>query len=143
LRPFDISLGLIDRIRAELVVERKPEREYLEIKSAGPQLVSGIFPDGWMTDRGTLLLKRPAEATPLFVKFFLPPQAPARQVRVFLDDRVVAEHTYEGPGQYTLITDPLFPPSDPAITITVDRTFTAPPDQRKLGILLIEAGFRP
>jgi hypothetical protein len=63
-------------------------------------------------------------------------------VRVLLDDRVVAEHTYEGPGQYTLITNPLFPPSDPAITITVDRTFTAPPDQRKLGILLIEAGFR-
>src|SRR5262249_35604366 len=43
--PFDISTGPIDRVRADLVVERKPALEYLPMNApeAEQQLVSGVY----------------------------------------------------------------------------------------------------
>ena len=150
LRPFDISTGPIDRVRAELVIAAQPERELLPMNApdAARHIVSGVYDleDGktrWMSGAAVLLLKSPAQAEPVEVQFYIPPTAPARQVRVSVDGKQIAEQAYEGPGSYTLTTDPLMPAGPSAtITITVDKTFSVPGDHRVLGMILIEAGFK-
>ena len=58
---------------------------------------------------------------------------------LLLDGREVATHTYPGPGPYTLTSaEPL---QGSTVEIRVDRTFTAPGDQRALGMVLIGVGF--
>ena len=57
--------------------------------------------------------------------------------------REVADKTYSGPGDYSLVTAPLRPAGpDAVVTIELDSTFNAPPDARDLGVVLIGAGFR-
>ena len=43
--PFDISTGVIDRVRADVVVERQPKLSYLPMNApeAEQQLVSGVY----------------------------------------------------------------------------------------------------
>lgn len=147
LLPFDISTGPIDRVRAGLVVERRPVLETLEIPSpeAAQQILSGIYSDGWMGQEGVVVLKRPSVPAPLRVIFRIPSSAPARHVRVLVDALTVAEATYTGPGSYTLSVPP-GPPlegSSATVTVAVDKTFSAPPDRRQLGILIREIGFVP
>lgn len=151
LRPFDISSGPVDRVRAELVVERQPTLEYLPMKApeAARQIVSGIYPleNGnwrWMAQRGAVLLKSPAGAARVHVVFFIPGIAPARRVRVLRDGELVASATYSGPGTYTLDSPPVLP-NKPASTVAieVDKTFSVPGDSRQLGIILSEVGFKP
>ena len=69
LRPFDISRGPIDRIRADLVVERQPTLTYLPMNApeAAQQIVSGLYDlDGatwrWMSARAVVLLEKPRRA---------------------------------------------------------------------------------
>ena len=49
--------------------------------------------------------------------------------------------TYPGPGPYTLTSAESLQGS--TVEVRVDRTFTAPPDQRALGMVLIGVGFTP
>ena len=150
LRPFDISTGPIDRVRAELVIAARPEREFLPMNApdSARHIVSGIYDledakTRWMSATAVLLLKSPPQAQPLEVQFYIPPVAPARQVRVYVDGQQVADKAYEGPGSYTLTTPPLKPAGPSAtISISVDKTFSVPGDRRVLGMILIEAGFR-
>jgi hypothetical protein len=142
--PFGISTGPVDRVMARLVGERHATREYLTIGAEGTadQVVSGIFPaDRWMSQAGVVVLKNPAVPRKLRAEFYLPPNAPARQVTLLLDGREVAARNYPGPGVYTLISgEPL---QGTTVEIRVDRTFTAPGDRRALGMVLIAVGFAP
>jgi hypothetical protein len=140
--PFGISAGPIDRVSARMVMERHPTLEYLTMDSpaAASQVVSGIFPsDRWMSEAGMVVLKSPATPKKLRAEFYIPPNAPARRVTLLLDGREVASHTYPGPGPYTLTSADALQGS--TVEVRVDRTFTAPPDQRALGMILIGVGF--
>jgi hypothetical protein len=149
LRPFDIVSGPIDRVTAEVVVERKPTLTRLLMSSpeSSSQIVSGIYSIEnnqfrWMAGQGVLLLKSPPGARPLEIHLYIPPQTPAREVAVAVDNAEVARQTYPGPGTYTLVTKPIKASGDSAqITIAVDKTFSVPSDRRELGIILTEVGF--
>jgi hypothetical protein len=151
LRPFDIHSGPIDRVRASVVIERKPALSYLPMNApeADQQILSGVYQlEGgsyrWMGGRAVLLLKNPGQPSRVEVALYIPPQSPARRVTVSLDDKPVAEKTFPGPGAYTLTSGALTVATDsPAVAVTVDRTFTVAGDQRQLGIILTAAGFKP
>jgi len=151
LRPFDVTTLPADRVRADVVVERKPELSYLKMgfPEAGQQIVSGVYDleNGqwrWMGERAVLLLKRPATAAPVEVVFYIPDQSPARRVSVAVDGVEVSAETYTAPGSYTLVSRPLAPAAESAtVTIFVDKTFSVAGDQRRLGVVLVAAGFKP
>ncbi len=151
LRPFDLSAGPIDVVRAETVLERKPTLSYLPMGApeAEQQILSGIhqLEAGrwrWMSERAVVLLKPPPAPAPLRVVFFIPEQAPARRVSLAVNGRTVAEQTYSAPGSYTLASPPVTVAGDTVtVTITVDRTFAVPGDHRQLGIIVSEVGFQP
>ena len=79
-------------------MERHPTLEYVTTNS----------PDGRRADRqrhlsqrsldvggrGIVVLKSPAVPKKLSAEFYIPPNAPARQVTLLLDGREVATHTY-------------------------------------------------
>ncbi len=148
--PFGLSRGIIDRVRVAQVVERRPTLEYLSMNApeAKDQIVSGIYSleDNrfrWMSRGAVLALKSPAAPTPLRVEFTIPDNAPARKLTVRLDGREVASQTYSAPGTYTLESAPVRAAAPTAtVEIEIDRTFTAPPDARELGIVLTGVGFQ-
>jgi 4-amino-4-deoxy-L-arabinose transferase-like glycosyltransferase len=143
LRPFEFSTAVVDRVRAGVVTERKPELTWIDPRDpkAAPQIISGLFSDGWMTEQATVQLKRPERPAPLRAAFVIPPYAPARHVRLLADGQTVGEDTFPAPGSYALTVP--FRPDGPSVTVTlsVDKTFSVPPDQRKLGILVTGIGF--
>lgn len=147
--PFDISDGAIDRLRAEVMVEREPALAYLPMSApeAEQQLVSGVYSlEGafrWTAGQAVILLKSPPAATAVQAVFTIHPLSPARRVSLSVDGVTVAEQTYSGPGAYTLASAALRPAKPAAtLTIAVDKTFSAPGDRRELGIVLTAAGFR-
>jgi 4-amino-4-deoxy-L-arabinose transferase-like glycosyltransferase len=151
-RPFDVSGGPIDRVRAEVVVERKPTLSYLEMNApeASQHIISGLYDleQGrwrWMSAKAILLLKPPAAPRPVVeVVFSIPDQSPARRVTLSVDDVPVIEKTFEAPGAYTLTSGPVTIRSDsPTLTIAVDKVFSVQGDRRELGIVLLGAGFKP
>ena len=151
LRPFDVDSGPIDRVRAEVVVERKPTLSYLEMNAPEAQqhIISGLYDleQGrwrWMSAKAILLLKPPAAPRPVVeVVFSIPDQSPARRVTLSVDDVPVVEKTFASPGAYTLTSGPVTLQSESAtVTIAVDRVFSVTGDQRQLGIVLVGAGFR-
>ena len=146
LRPFDASTGPIDRVRVDLVAERKPTLEYLDVRSPNgrEQILSGIFPDGWTEKTAEVLLRKPKTPMSLRAVFYIPPQAAARKLVLDLNGAMVAKGAYPGPGVYTLTSPPLAVTMPQAtVTLTVDKTFTVPQDQRTLGVLLTGIGFHP
>jgi 4-amino-4-deoxy-L-arabinose transferase-like glycosyltransferase len=150
LRPIDISLAPIDQLSAQLMIERKPTLTDLPMNApeAGQQIVSGVYQleSGqwrWMSQTATILLKPPAQPAPVTVRFFIPDSSPARQVSISLNDHPIASQTYFAPGTYSLSSPPMKPEGDSAkLTITVDKSFSAPGDSRQLGIILSEIGFK-
>lgn len=150
LRPFDVSLAPIDQLRAEMVVEHKPTVSNLRMNApeAEQQIVSGVYQleSGqwrWMSQTAVIMLKPPAQPSPLVIRFNIPDQAPARQVTVELNNQRVAYEKYPTPGSYTLSSPPLKPDGASAtVTITVDKAFSVPGDHRQLGIVLSEVGFQ-
>ncbi len=150
LRPFDISRAPIDQLSADLMIARKPALTDLPMNApqAEQQIVSGIYQleSGqwrWMSQRATMLLKPPDQPTPVTVHFTIPAASPARQVTIALNDVPVASHTYPAPGTFVLSSPPVKPSGDTAkITIMVDKSFSVPGDDRKLGIILTDIGFR-
>lgn len=150
LRPFDISTGPIDIIRADLVVERQPTASDLAMNGpeAAQQIVSGIYDlEGgrwrWTSREAVVLLKTPAEPAPLRAVFTIHERSPARKVTLLLDGRVTAEETYKAPGSYTLQAPPRVVAATTATaSLVVDRTFSVPGDSRDLGLILIQIGFK-
>jgi hypothetical protein len=150
LWPFGMSAGVIDRLRADLVMERHPTREYLPMNApeASEQIVSGIYQlEGgayrWMGASASVILKAPEAASPLTVSFTIPATARARRITLLMDGTAVATQRYPGSGTYTLEAKPLRPTGSTVnVEIQVDRTFSAPPDTRELGIVLSAVGFR-
>jgi hypothetical protein len=150
LRPFDVAGGPIDCVRAAVVIERKPVFSYLPMNApeADQQIVSGVYQlEGgryrWMAERAVLLLKRPDHPSPLEVSFYIPKQSPARRVEVSLDGVVVGELTVPGEGTYTLTSHAVTAASESAsVTITADKSFSVPGDQRRLSVILTAVGFR-
>jgi hypothetical protein len=144
LLPFEISSAPADRVRADTVVERKPVLSYLNPRDpqAAAHILSGLFPDGWMSDRASVLLKTPEKLASVEVVFDIPEKAPARHVQLLVDGELLAEDTFPGPGSYKL-TAPIHLSSTAAtVTVTVDKTFSAPGDRRKLGVVIRGVGFR-
>lgn len=148
LRPFDISVEPIDRVRAELMVARKPVLSDLPMNApeAEQQIVSGVYHlEGqwrWMGREAVILLKPPAEPLPLVVQFVIHEKSPARQVTVFVNGQQVASQAFDSPGRYMLSSLALKPDGDSAIVkIAVDKTFSVPGDNRELGIILMLVGF--
>jgi len=144
LLPFEISKGPVDRVRADTVVDRKPVLSYLKPNDpqAPEHILSGLFPDGWMSERASVLLKTPEKLTSVEVVLYIPPTAPARHVQLFVDGQLVAEDTFNGPGSYKLSAP--FQSSNPTATVSmaVDKTFTVPGDRRNLGVVVTGVGFR-
>jgi hypothetical protein len=150
LRPFDISTAPIDIVRAAIVLDRHPTLSYLPMNApeAPAQIISGLYDveSGawrWMAGSAVVLLKSPAQPLPIEAVFTIPDRAPARHVELLLDGRVAASETYGGPGAYTLKSPPQSPAGETAtVTLTVDRTFSAPGDRRELGVVVAGMGFR-
>ena len=150
LRPFDISRAPIDQVSARLMIQRKPALTDLPMNApqAEQQIVSGVYQleSGqwrWMSQTATVLLKPPDQPKPVTVRFSIPAASPARKISVAVNDVLVASQTYSAPGTFALSSAPLKPAGDTAkLTITVDKSFSVPGDDRQLGIILTEAGFR-
>ncbi|MGA3072534.1 MAG: glycosyltransferase family 39 protein [Bryobacteraceae bacterium] len=150
LRPFDISTAPIDIVRAAVVLDRHPTLTYLPMNApeARDQIISGLYEveSGawrWMSRSAVVLLKSPAQPLPIEAVFTIPDAAPARHVELLLDGRVAASETYGGPGAYTLKSPPQPLAGETAtVTLTVDRTFSAPGDRRELGMVVAGIGFR-
>jgi hypothetical protein len=145
--PFGISTGPVDRVKAEIVVERKPVLEYLPM-SASEQMVTGLYGlEGgrwrWMAQRAVVLVKSPESAKRLEVEFTIPGPSPARRMEIQLDGRPVASQTYSGPGSYTLASAPLRPEGASAtVTLLTDKSFSVPGDRRELSVIVTGVGFR-
>jgi hypothetical protein len=110
LRPFDISTGPIDIVRADLVVERQPTLSDLPMNApeAAQQIVGGIYDlEGgrwrWTSKEAVVLLKTPQTATPLRAVFAIHDRSPARKVTLLLDGQLAAEQTYTAPGSFHLL----------------------------------------
>ncbi len=144
LLPFEISNAAIDRVRAEIVVERKPELTWIDPKDprAAAQIISGMYPDGWISRQATILLKRPPGEVNLVATIYIQDIAPARRISISADGRTVADQTFPAPGLYTL-TAPVNG-SSPAVTVTlnVDKTFSTATDKRELGVVVAGIGFK-
>jgi hypothetical protein len=144
LLPFEISSAPADRVRADTVVDRKPVLSYLNPRDpqAAVHILSGLFPDGWMSERASVLLVVPAKPASVDVVLSIPDTAPARHVQLLVDGQLVAEETFPGPGPYKLAAP--FHTANPTATVTiaVDKTHTAPGDLRKLGVVITGVGFR-
>ncbi|HEV8145936.1 MAG TPA: glycosyltransferase family 39 protein [Bryobacteraceae bacterium] len=142
--PFEFSSAPIDRVRAELVIERKATLSYITPgdPAAREQIVSGLYPDGWMSERATVLLKPLDPRTPLRAEFEIEKQSTARRVQLLVEGTLVAEETFPGPGAYQIVVPWTGGNQPVTVTLVVDKTFTAPPDERKLGIMVRAIGFR-
>ena len=79
LWPFGVSSGVIDRVTASVIGERHVTLEFLPIDApeAREQIVSGIYPDHWMTGTAIVALKSPAEATQVEVRLLPSERLPA------------------------------------------------------------------
>ena len=141
LLPFEISTATIDRVRADVVIERKPQLTSIDPK-VSEQIVSGLSPDGWMADEATVLLKRPAHGGLLRADIYIPAQAPARHLVMVVDGKQAAEQTFPAPGAYTLAAVIGQGPEAVTVTLRVDQTFSVPGDLRKLGVVVAKIGFR-
>jgi Dolichyl-phosphate-mannose-protein mannosyltransferase len=150
LRPFDISLAPMDQLTAELMIERKPTLTDLPMNApeAGQQIVSGVYQleSGqwrWMSKTATILLKPPDHPASVTLRFYIPDSSPARQVTIALNGHSIVSQTYSAPGTYTLSSPPIQPDGNSAkLTVTLDKSFSAPGDMRQLGIILSEIGFK-
>jgi hypothetical protein len=103
--PFAFSSAPIDRVRAELVIDRKARLSIITPgdPAAREQIISGLYPDGWMTERATVLLKPPDARTPLRAEFEIEKQSTARRVQLLVEGTLVAEETFPGPGAYQIV----------------------------------------
>jgi len=144
LLPFEISSAPADRVHADTVVERKPTLSYLDPKDPrfAVHVIAGLFPDGWMTEQASVMLRLPEKPASVEVKLYIPVDAPARHVQLLVDGQLVAEDTFPKDGAYKLSAPLKASGATATITVIVDKTHTVPGDLRKLGVLITGLGFR-
>lgn len=144
LLPFEISSEVVDRLTADVVIERKPELSYLDPKDpkAAAHVITGLFPDGWMSQEASLLLKVPKSVRALEVLLFIPPDAPARQMTLLVEGKIAAEDSYTKSGSYSLSIPFKSDAAQVTVGLRVDKTHTVPPDGRALGAIVTGVGFR-
>jgi hypothetical protein len=143
LLPFEISTGLIDRVRAEIAIE--PELSYLDPHDpkAAAQFISGISADGWTAQQATVLLKVPADAKLLTASIYLLAAAPARHISLSANGRVLAQGDLpKGDTVYHISAPAPHGSASLAVTLAVDKTYSVPGDARDLGVVLTGIGFR-
>jgi hypothetical protein len=140
LWPFEFSNAPVDRVRAELVSERKAELSWVT-PADQQQVLRGLYPDSWTTTEATVLVKRAPGR--LRADFIIHPQSLARNIRLLVDGKAVAEQTLAGPGAYSLSASVDGDSPSIAVTLAVDKTFSVPGDGRQLGILVQGIGFKP
>ena len=69
-------------------------------------------------------------------------QAPGRHITILLDGQTMLSQTLASAGSHTLTTASFTAKGDDVqLTITIDKTFQAPNDNRRLGLILAAAGF--
>jgi hypothetical protein len=144
--PFDITRSPMDRVRAEIIVERKPTLSSLPMNSpeASQHIVSGVYELEsnqwrWMGARAVFLLKPPPQPRPLGIGFYIPDNAPGRTITVSVDGKLLSRQSYPKPDSYVLETPPAM---GSLITVEIDRTFSVPGDNRQLGMIVNEVGYR-
>ena len=148
LLPFGLSTVPMDRVRAEAVVDFKPTLEFVIVNSseeANRHIAAGVSTsDRWALKQASLLVKRPAEASTLKVKFYVPANGVGRNLEVLLDGVKITGAALDHDGIYEL-TAPVPSGTQPtaSITIQVDKALKVDGDQRELGVILVEAGFQP
>lgn len=151
VRPFGVTSAPSDILTAERIAARALTLSYVPMNSpdADAHFAGGVYAleqnrYRWMAGRAALLLKKPEGPSVAQVELFISDQSPARRVSLTLDGQPVAERTFPGPGSYVLASGVVpVVSAAPLLEITVDRTFTAPGDQRQLGIILTGAGLKP
>jgi hypothetical protein len=145
LRPFDITSTPVDRVRAEVVRRRNPTLSWLPMNApeAGEHILSGIYQleerTRWMSGRAIVAVAQPERPSPVEVQIFLPPMAPARKLRVYVDGALVHEEPLPAPNLYTIRTPPV---RGTTIAVEVDKTFRVAGDGRDLGAVLVALGYR-
>lgn len=144
LLPFEISNEPVDHLRIETVLERKAELSYLDPKGpkAADHIISGLFPDGWMSGEAILYLKTPAAVKSLEVDVYFPPNSPARTIELLADGAIIATKMFEQPGLYQLKAPFHTESESVTVGLRVNATFRSPPDQRDLGVLVVGVGMR-
>jgi hypothetical protein len=140
--PFEITREPVDRVQVQLASE--PTLGFIDPKDpqAASQIVSGLFPDGWMAKDATVVLKAPFSPVKIVASFFIPPNARARHVRLHMGQTMIAEQTFGGAGAYELSGQVTADAPNVSVTLSVDQTFSAPPDIRELGMVVTGIGFR-
>jgi hypothetical protein len=146
LWPFGLSRAPLDTVRCYRLIERKPELSWLPMNApqAESQIVSGVYALEnnqwrWVSASSSFLLKPPAHPQKVVAEFFIPDQAPGRTVTLTLDGRPIAATTFPAPGKYQIESPPV---DGSLVTLTIDKDFQAPGDNRRLGLILSAIGFR-
>jgi hypothetical protein len=147
--PFDLGWGRLDAVTAAVIGLAEPRLSYLRMSdpSAAAQLLSGFHEveDNawrWMGGEGVALLKAPGNVQRFDLRFVIPEAAPARRVTVAIDGISIANQAYPAPGGYALSVPLAAGGPVRRAVVTVDRTFQAPGDERRLGIIVQELGLR-
>jgi hypothetical protein len=133
-------------VTASVIGERHVTLEFLPMDApeAREQIVSGIYPDHWMTGTAIVALKSPSEPRKLKLSFYLPKAVPARRLTLKLDGREIAAEVFGEPGAHTLESAPIRPGAATAtVEISINPTFRAPGDARDLGAVVTSIGFVP
>jgi hypothetical protein len=146
LLPFEPGHGLLDLVQAGIIGFPEPRLSYLRMNdpAAADHLLSGFYhleqnAWRWTGEHASVILKA---GPPLFsLTLYLPELAPARRVTVVLNGRPLTSASYPAPGRY-LLTAPVNVSGAARVTVSVDKTFQPPGDQRRLGIIVQELGFR-
>ncbi len=143
LLPFEVSTEMVDRLHADIVLERKPELSFLDPKDprTAAHVIGGLFPDGWMVSEATVLLEVPEKFAALKASVYIPADAPARTVTLIADGKVVATQTVPAPGAYTITAPFHTHATQVTVTLRVDKTHRVPPDSRDLGAVVTGIGF--
>lgn len=149
--PFDLGRGLVDRVKVELVSRNEAQLSYLRMSdpNVAEQLLSGFYQVEnnawrWMAQEAVVVLRVPEGASRFEMTFFIPEAAPARRVSVAVNGIALVTRTYLAPGGYNLtapVTD-LAAGSVPLATISLDKGFRVADDERRLGMIVQELGFR-
>ncbi|MFN7922255.1 MAG: glycosyltransferase family 39 protein [Bryobacteraceae bacterium] len=147
-RAFDIDTAAADRVSIWTLRERAATLTYLTMNAPGADthFVSGVYaldgPDWrWTAPRAVFTLKAPESPQPVEATFRIIEQTKGRKVSLAVGGETVAEETYPRDGLYTLRSERAV--SGATVTLTVDRAFQPPNDQRELGVILTGVGFRP
>jgi len=117
--------------------------------AAENQIVTGVYglESGawrWMSKRAVIRLRTPKQPSVLVVSLHLPEQAPGRRIELEVNGSAVTETVLSGPGDHEIVS-PVLPEligDSATVSVSVDRTFTAPGDSRELGVILNAVGFR-